>query len=286
MTLCLRKSLSLTALAIALAGSASAAQGPMDFLFGSGMPPASERVVNGVQRIWKLGEYSALRLSAAGTNYQHPAAVDAAILTQALASVQYESPNGSLRPLFVLADLPDVCGALSKALAVAAPQDEVLLMVSARYDGALLGLQRSVLARLFVREGALHIVVKDARADVLSAYRLSNTAPALDFGSANGASSTRISAPGAQVLRSDWLALDVAAVRKPAAVPAALPAPAPALAPATNVIAAPAATSPARDKSFYDRQAERLEGLKSLRDKGLITDAEYQQKRAEVLQAL
>jgi hypothetical protein len=42
----------------------------------------------------------------------------------------------------------------------------------------------------------------------------------------------------------------------------------------------------AHDKAFFDLQAQRLEGLKNLRDKNLISESEYQQKRTEILQSL
>jgi hypothetical protein len=105
-----------------------------------------------------------------------------------------------------------------------------------------------------------------------------------------------------QSRRADWLVFAltegdrVAPVPPPlvapaAAVPAAAVAPLlaapPVVAPAP---AAPAAVAPAapqpRDERFYDEQSQRLKGLQRLRDQGLISEAEYQQKRREILQAL
>ena len=63
------------------------------------------------------------------------------------------------------------------------------------------------------------------------------------------------------------------------ALPQAATTPVP-VAPAGAPIAA------VRDKAYFEQQAQRLEGLKALLDKGLISNAEYQQKRAEILQAL
>ncbi len=270
------------AFALALAaGQTHAAGAPLDFLFVGGMPPASERVVGGVQRIWKIGEFSALRLVAktdASAPNAQPVVLDSAALQLALLAVQFESALGVWKPLFAASDLPEISQALSKALALATPQDDVLLMASARYDGALLGLQRSVLARLFVSQGALHLLVKDARADLLASYRASNTLPVYDFGSRQEASASRITAAGAQQLRADWLALDLSGKSRPAAQAAPVPAAAPAR--------PEAAVPPTRDKAFFEQQAQRLEGLKSLLNKGLISEAEYQQKRAEILQTL
>ena len=47
--------------------------------------------------------------------------------------------------------------------------------------------------------------------------------------------------------------------------------------------AAPAAPTGTRDAAFYEEQEQRLLALKRLRDKGLISEAEYQAKRQEVL---
>jgi ABC-type phosphonate transport system ATPase subunit len=48
---------------------------------------------------------------------------------------------------------------------------------------------------------------------------------------------------------------------------------------------APGASRP-RDAAFFEEQELRLRTLKRLRDNGLITEEEYQQKRREVLERL
>ena len=67
------------------------------------------------------------------------------------------------------------------------------------------------------------------------------------------------------------------------AVPAAV---APVAAPVVAPVAVPAAPARARDAAFADEIEQRLITLKRLRDKGLIDEAEYQQKRKEILQLL
>ncbi len=72
----------------------------------------------------------------------------------------------------------------------------------------------------------------------------------------------------------------------PAPVRTAAPAAvAPAVAPATPPAAATAPQRP-RDAAFFEEQELRLRTLKRLRDSGLITEQEYQQKRKEVLEQL
>jgi hypothetical protein len=71
-----------------------------------------------------------------------------------------------------------------------------------------------------------------------------------------------------------------AAAVLPAAAPAATVAPAP---------PAPAAAPPLprpRDPGYADDVEQRLLTLKRLRDRGLISEEEYQQKRKEILQQL
>jgi uncharacterized membrane protein len=51
-------------------------------------------------------------------------------------------------------------------------------------------------------------------------------------------------------------------------------------------VAPPAAARKALDAAAVDDIERRLEALKRLREKGLITEDEYQQKRREILQLL
>jgi hypothetical protein len=50
--------------------------------------------------------------------------------------------------------------------------------------------------------------------------------------------------------------------------------------------AAPAVPAPPRDAAFFEEQEARLRTLKRLRDSGLISEDEYQQKKREVLSTL
>lgn len=78
----------------------------------------------------------------------------------------------------------------------------------------------------------------------------------------------------------------------PQAAPAAVPAPAARPQSSTPSVAAPGASAPAaplpqrRDAAFLEEQEQRLRTLRRLRDNGLISEAEYQRKRQEVIDAL
>jgi len=68
---------------------------------------------------------------------------------------------------------------------------------------------------------------------------------------------------------------------------AVVPGPAPAATPtAPAAPAAPSAPAPADSDAIYRQVAERLKALQKLRDTGVITEEEYQQKRREILKAL
>jgi Short C-terminal domain len=96
-------------------------------------------------------------------------------------------------------------------------------------------------------------------------------------------------------VRADWVALDVggsAAARAPvgATVPS-VPAPqAPTLsAPAVSAGATAASAVPSAGRGaeeIYRGVAERLRALDKLRSDGLITEAEYQEKRRQLLRDL
>ncbi len=77
----------------------------------------------------------------------------------------------------------------------------------------------------------------------------------------------------------------------PAPAPAAATPPSTTVAPAAAAVPVPArpdgaAPRPPRDAAFYEEQEQRLRTLKRLRDRGLITEQEYEAKRREVLDLL
>jgi hypothetical protein len=106
---------------------------------------------------------------------------------------------------------------------------------------------------------------------------------------------------GAEKVRGNWLTFPVvletkapqeeamaaaaaapapaAAAPAAAAVPVPAPAPVPAAAPAT-------AAQGVKDQAFFEQQQQRLRSLKRMHDDGLITDAEFDKKRQEIIDGL
>ena len=262
------------------------AAGWLDTLFGAGSAQAGAG-----QRLWRLHEFTTVALVAreagAAANRQ-PVQLPPESLRQQLAGVQFIGRSQAPQPLFAADELAELVGPLAQALERAGPGDDVLLLSASRREGGVLAAPTAVTARLFVQGEQLQLIVHDARFEFYDTYRGTNVAPRFSFGSRSAAGPALIRSVGAANVRADWLALALpaaAALATPTApaAPTALPAlPAPA---ATPGIAAPLQRGPL-DAAGAQEIERRLETLKRLRDKGLITEDEYQQKRWEILQLL
>ena len=233
---------------------------------------------------------------------EHPYAVDAATLRTALESLQV--PGEKLKPLMLPAELDEIVAPLATALGHASADQDVCFAVSGRHGNLGPLTPRTVTtARVFRSGGKLNVIFGLVRHDWDSEYHTNGivipfepghrsgplknepqVAPVGDFGAVHG---------------SNWLVLDLDAVTAPAlAAPASAPAPqraaaaspttpAAAAAPAPAAIAAPNTVAPASSSGrLYDTTAERLRALQRLRDDGLITQQEFEQKRREILDKL
>lgn len=292
-----RRMLAACALALVTASAlaAQSAKGPMDFLFTTGAVPASEGSRN-QPRAWKVAEFSALRLvpreTGAAPNAQ-PLQANGDALRSALATVQIPSSGDRTQALFAASELAELVPALVSALAAAGPDDDIVLFSTSRRDDGVLSSPMSASARLFVQGGALQLIVRETRADVYGPFRAARVVPAFGFGSRNADSGARLRSSSATSRRGDWLAFDLrsaqgAAPPTLATTPAPIVAPAAAPAPAPATAAAPA-TAPAtatRGPAFFEEQEQRLRNLKRLREQGLISEAEYEEKRREILKTL
>jgi hypothetical protein len=128
-----------------------------------------------------------------------------------------------------------------------------------------------VTARVFVRDRGLNLIVENTRLELMGRYDPSTDWPKIEYGSRTRASKATIACPGALARRPDWL---VFALDTPEPAPAAVPVPVQAPA-----VAAPAPAAPGGAE-------ERLRALKRLREENLITEQEYQAKRADILKTL
>jgi hypothetical protein len=289
--------------ALLLGAAAPAQAGWFDNLFGPSTPSSSPQAVtpaDAKQRLWRLGDFSKIEIvarEAGAPENQQPVTVSSELLFQQLALVQETTQGGPRRPLFDGGELAILVGPLAQALERAGPGDDILVLSSVRRSGLLLA-PTAVTARVFVRDGRLQLIVHDAHFEFYDAWRGTNIPPTFVYGTRAEASKVALQSSQATSARTDWLAIPLTA--PVATAPAAAPAPAvmpaaPAMMPAAPAAVAPApmpapvAAPPARpplDKAGAEEIERRLETLKRLREKNLITEDEYQQKRKEILQLL
>jgi hypothetical protein len=248
-------------------------------LLASGVVAAAHA---GQSRSWQLHEFTRIELvprEAGAEPNQHPAKLSPDTLRDQLARVRFIDATGGRVPLFANDELAELLPTLSQAFERAGPADDVLLLSSARRESGILGSPMAVTARLFVQVGNLQFIAHDARFEFYNAYRGTGAPPRFVFGSRSAAGNVKLEAADATNRRADWLSIAATVAAAPAATPAAAPAPAPTAQPAQ-------APTPAKAADRSDDLERRLETLKRLREKNLITEDEYQQKRKELLQQL
>ena len=182
--------------------------------------------------------------------------------------------------------------AVAFGLGFASPDQDIGFVTTARRSFAdAYGARMTNVGRAFVANGKLNILLGLGVSDVLLNQRPNALAfPKLDFGNrATASKQVRMQTPegaSARVVRSDWVSCDLTPVAAAAAqaTPAAASASAQpaAVAPVVAPVAAPA--NPVVDHMRQD--ADRLRELKKLHEEGLLTDAEFEKKRAEIVKGL
>ncbi len=244
--------------------------------------PCSLQAQSG-QTQWQLANFTWVKRVAAEpgapANAQ-PAPLSEEALVAALGPVVI-SEEGLDVPLFAKDELKRLSRALREALTLAQPGEDVILLSTFKRGGGFMEMPLGLTARLFVREGALNLIVHDARLPFMDRYSADRTLPTFAYGSRTAASGVTLQAPHGTRLRGDWLTLPLTATPAVAATPApaAIAAPMP-------VAPAPAPAAAPRDAAFYEAQAQRLKALKKLREENLLSEAEYQEKRDAILKTL
>jgi hypothetical protein len=276
------------------------------------------------RQVWRISDYGNVQLVArepGAPENQHPARLHPDLLRAHLEGAT-TVVDGVPRPLFAPEELDADIGPLVEAFASARPDQDVLLVSVARHEGNFLVPPTAITARLFVANGRLNLIVRDARADFYDKVRGTNMTPTWHVGSRTTPGKAVLARAGATSPRADWLVFDLAAapmatapaeaVPTSAAKAGPLPAPAyvqpPAPPAAPAVVAAPAAAAaaappppitvpvPAKPAAVAPMShpalpstgdaEQRLETLKRLFDKGLITQDEYMRKRKEIIDGL
>jgi len=275
-------------------GAVPAQAGLFDSLFGTKATESSASTGDPAQRVWHIGEFTTVQVvpaEAGAAPNQHPARLGTDVLRWQLGGIR-TTIDGKNVNLFAADEINDFAEPLAQAFALAGPGDDVLLISASRRGASFLSNVTAVTARLFMQDGSIQFIVRDARREFVKEYISSPTPPKFDYGSRAAASKVAVSNSAATARRSDWLALGVTLPGAAAAVPvAAPPAAATAVAaPATQATMAPAATSTspaaATPEPLQTELEHRMATLKRLRDRGLISEEEFQEKRKEVLKQL
>ena len=213
----------------------------------------------------------------------HPAKIETDQLLDALARVRARSgETGEVIELFPKKNRQQMAKRLARELR-RLEQYQELHLVSFRHIGSSLSTKRHASsARVFVEGGRLNLIFGMIDRFYSEFRDPERKVPAM--GSRKGAGSLKgaiVAAEGVTLVngRDDWVALEMARV--------APPAPAPEVAPTPMVMEQPPAVKPPeavkpREKSIE----EKLQILKNLRDKELITEEEYVEKKRQILDAL
>jgi Short C-terminal domain len=281
-----------------LAAVAPAQAGIFDSLFGNKAGEATQFQVDGARRTWRIGEFTTVALApieGGSAPNQHPARVTADALRWQLGGVR-ATVGGQNMALFATDEINDLAEPLAQAFAAAGPGDDVVLVSSSRRGASLFTNVTAVTARLFVQDGGLQLIVSEARQEFVRDYIASRSEPQFVYGSRLKAGKANLTHGAAASTRADWLVLGTGLpgaapgmVSAPAA-PAAASVVAPVAAAARSASAvmptvAPSAAAPAAEPLQTEAE-HRLATLKRLRDRGLISEEEFQEKRKEVLKQL
>ncbi len=199
------------------------------------------------------------------------------------------------KPLLDKGDLDEIVPHLAAALDKATAQQDVSFAVAGKHTAFGLFAARDVTTgRLFNTADGLQLIVGLAHQPFEDQFKARGTLipfePGRRAAPLAGAVTLKLAASAGTMQRADWVVLRPAATAQvPAQVgmppAAAKVAPAPAAAAAAVSPVQPAASATPADARFREI-SERLKTLERLRDSGLITPQEYEQKRKQVLDGL
>lgn len=267
-------------LACALPVRAATLEGLAD-LFNDGDSRLNGWIANPSEKM-RFGDWDYVALETRGHDgapaNQHPVVLSPETLAAALREIRVASGKDVV-PLFEEEEVSRLSRAISGGLAKASPAQDFVFVTTARHQVlGTFGQKLTSTGRVFFLDGELQLIVGIQLSDSLLGLR-PGTRPtrALEPGErSRAAPGVKIVAPGkgARVLRNDWLAIAVplgVAAQPQTASPASLPA-VPALDPAVQ--------------RRFSEQETRLLLLKRLYDQGVISESEYQAKRAEALKQL
>lgn len=208
-----------------------------------------------------------------------PFAITATQLRALLEKLQFGT-GGDTEAIFNADELAEIAGPLSTALAKASPREDVTFAVSGKHGAVALFQPRTVTTgRLFVKNGSINIIFNDIHGQFEDQFLATGwLRPFVPGSRSNAANVTVVAGPGvtfASNNRHDWIQV----------AESSLP-PAPTARPAAGAVPGAAAGGAPQSDAYYQDIEKRLTLLKGLKDKGLITEEEFNDKRKEILKGL
>lgn len=253
-------------------------------------------------RPWGEGK-DYVRLESVSTVNQHPVNFNAEQLTRLLGQFYKRVGNKEPVPYFSQDEIGRIAPELIRVFAKSKPNEDIDFGTSFNDSGLFLIPRKLNAGRLFIENGQLNLIIGMCAAEQDITYQqLYGKYRELDHGSRT----KPVDKLGCELLagnnmervdnRADWVRININAALTTNAVPVfptsktltfgtTVPASAPVQAPVTATKPTESATQ-AIPASPANEVEGRLIQLKSLHDKGLITDAEYEQKRAAVINGL
>lgn len=253
-------------------------------------------------RLWGEGN-DYVQLEEVSAANQHPVVFSAEQLTTLLGHFYKRKGNKEPVPYFSQDEISRIVPELVRLFAKAKPGEDIDFGTSFRAGDFFLVPRRLNAGRLFVDNGQLNLLIGMCAAEQDVSYQqVFGKYRELDHGSRI----KPVDKLGCELLagndtervnnRTDWLSLNINAALTTKAVPMFLPvtkaltfgtaaSPNQATTPAPTIQSGEHAP-PAIPALSASKAEERLTTLKRLHDKGLITDTEYEQKRAEVMKGL
>ncbi|MBB5017248.1 hypothetical protein HNQ59_000510 [Chitinivorax tropicus] len=251
-------------------------------------------------KLYEANEFDIVRLTATDApGNQHPVQISAEQLKATLADIELKTGDSKSLPLFTEDELTVLSAPISYGFSKASPGQDITFMTTDRHGAlGLLAPKLGTSGRMFIKDNRLHVIIGDAHVEYQAQYRMTGFKRNFSMGDRQTASKVTLQlnrqaqSVGSQQVRNDWVALSLqqptATVQTTANTVAPNPpnsangkAPQPVVV-STPVVAPSPTITPRENRSVEDR----LRSLQSLRDKNLISDDEYRQKRIDILKDL
>lgn len=215
-----------------------------------------------------------------------PVRITADQISGLLAKLAVQRGNENAESIFYDEELKEISGPVATALGKAGPREDVTFAVTGRHGAASSPLARTVTTgRIFYKNGRLNVIFGEIHGEFGDEFIATGYLRPFAAGSrthkrgVNWAVIPDERAQYASADRKDWIQAPEGSI---AAAPVQERATGTSQTPAVAPVAAPPNVAPNSD-TYYQTVEKRLSVLKGLRDKGLIMEDEYNEKRKAIL---